>query len=402
MAGCSSASLILQREYRSPQEFLEEYLIVPKLDDVAEYSEISTDQKNYSISYISDELKRDQAFQILPEWELDSEGRPAFKVKRNSNFQILGAESLILKEFFDSLFTFTDSSEQGLDFYTRLLMGDIDTIEEHLKRRIKNIDFQPAATILDDYYQNIYLPALRKIIPLTRKWKRFAKADKEIERKDNVSWPQIVKAWSTRQNLNLFEGYIKSHTLRPSLKRYLELMLEVGSNPKPERVLMFLPIEEELSSSTVFASGVNQSNFSISPEQGLIDLVKKHNEWEGESLFLTLYSTLEAASKKGPWGVAAVMVERELLLPENQGLFAESVWLYPIALAQEDILFKANPKDLRLSKDKSRNPRLEYFIAKDKWPKLMMNFTSREAFQQFSRGYYSNYFQDLLQRSQSK
>ncbi len=397
VSGCATAPQLIDRDYSSSRAFLRDYLKVPKLEIEPGLNEVSPDQKTYTILYRPQKLPSDVAFEITDEWEITQEGKLAFRVLRNSTHQALGAETLILKEFFDSLFTFTDSPEQGLDFFTRVLLGEISAIEEHVKRRLKNIDFQPAATLLDDYYPNTYLPALRSVLTLTSKWKRF-----EMNKRSNsddekpVTWSQVIASWTQEREPLALKNFINTREINPSLRHYLELMLTERETNQSEKVLMFYPVQESDQESLILAEGISGKSFNFRLGASLIDLVKEQNDLENTSMFLPLYTTLSQASRYGAWGVAAVWVEPELLLPQNQGLFSQNKWLYPIGIKESAIYFKASPKDLRLSKDKIGEPRLSYFTESMSHFKKVESFDSADEFRFFSRSYWLNFYSEII------
>lgn len=396
IGGCSSTSQIIARDYSSSRALLKDYLQVPKLEMTGDFNEISPDQKTYAIAYELEKLPSDVAFRISSRWEVNTEGKLTFVVMRNSTYPTLGPESLILKEFFDSLFTFTDSPEQGLDFFSRVLSGEIAAIDEHVKRRVKNIDFQPAATLLDDYYPNTYLPALRSVLNLTAKWKRFEKNKRfSSDSKTPASWQELVSAWTENGDPEIIKSYISGHNLSRSFEHYLELMYQARASDQKDRVLMFYPVQERDQDSMIEAEGIANQKFTLKPNVSLIDLVKEQNDMEDTSMFLNLFTTLSQASRYGAWGVAAVWVDPRLLLAQNQGLFSQNKWLYPIGVRESAIFFKAAPKDLRLSKDNKGEPRLSYFIEANQKVKLMQSFESTDEFRYFARGLWLKYYLDL-------
>lgn len=394
---CSGPQTLLQREYRSPQDFLADYLKIPKLAEHLEMPELASDQKNYTLEFVEAQLPENVSFVLGREWKVDSEGKLSFVVQKNNDYENLAAEALILKEFIDSLFAFTDSPEQGLDFYTRLLSGDILTIEEHLRRRIRNIDFQPAATFLDDFYQSTYLPSLRKSLTFTPRWKRFEEAKQDVN-ETNVLWGEVVTSWLNRNNLQKITQITQQENLSQSLSFYFEQMTEIASNEKAEKVLMFFPLNDESKDAVdLVAEGMRDiDNFSISPNEGPVDLAKSHSEWGLKTFFISLYTSIDDASKKGAAGVAGVLVEKKLLLPQNQGLFAQNVWLYPIGVRKSQIVFKAGLKELRLSKGEKNRSRLNYFIPAQKIPPQMIEYKSREEFQNQARVFYLNFYEQIL------
>lgn len=397
--GCASAPQLIARDYSSSRALLRDYLKVPKLETATAHNEVSPDQKTYTITYRPEKLPNDIAFEITNEWELTQDGRLAFLVSKNSTHPSLGAESLILKEFFDSLFTFTDSPEQGLDFFTRILLGEIDAIEEHVKRRLKNIDFQPAAALLDDYYPNTHLPALRSVLSLTAKWRRFEQNKKSSFDGEKVpTWAEVVASWIGEDDLRPLQSFINSRALSPSVHRYFELMLKSKDSVQEDFVLMFYPVQESKQEDLLLAEGIEEQSFHFQSKASLIDLVKEQNDMENTSMFLPLYTTLGQASRYGAWGVAAVWVRPELLLPQNQGLFSQNKWLYPIGIKENSVYFKATPKDLRLSKDKRGEPRLSYFTDMSQKVKVMQSFESADEFKFFARSFWLKYYSDLVQK----
>lgn len=397
LISCSTNQVILQRDYKNPNDFLNDYLKIPKIEETGEIPEIALDQKNYGIEFIESNLANGTSFMLTKNWKVDSDGKLLIVVEKNNDYQNLGAETLILKEFLDALFAFGDSPEQGLYFYSQILSSDVDSIEEHLRRRLKGIDFQPAATFLDDFYQSLYLPSLRRALSLTAKWKRFEASDSP-QRPFQTRWSDVITSWLNINKLEHLNNMAQERKFTSSVKYYFEQMQTLAQNPKSEKVLMFYPLSDESHETVdILAEGLKEDQpFFISPNESLIDLIKNHNEWGTRTMFLSLYTTIDSASKKGAGGVAGVLVEKNLLLPQSQGLFAGNVWLYPIGLRKKQILFKANLRDLRLSRSDNNKPRLAYFLPPNERSKPMKEYEKRDEFQHEARIFYLRIYQKIL------